>query len=47
MDTGKNTADCNKEDMALRAFRMMADMQRNPEEYAKKLGDWKGMDQTM
>lgn len=47
MDTGKNTESCNKEDMVLRSFMMMADMQRHPEDYAKKLGDWKGMDQTM
>lgn len=46
-DTGKNTASCNKEDMVLRAFMMMARMQRQPEEYEKKLSDWKGMDQTM
>lgn len=35
MDTGKNTESCNKEDMVLRAFMMMADMQRHPEDYAK------------
>lgn len=46
-DTGKNTAGCNKEDMVLRSFMMMADMQKCPEDYMKKLGDWKGMDQTM
>lgn len=46
-DTGKNTSSCNKEDMVLRAFMMMAQMQRYPEEYGKKLSDWKGMDQTM
>lgn len=47
MDTGKNTADCNKEDMVLRSFMMMAEMLRDPGTYAKKLSDWKGMDQTM
>ena len=47
MDTGKNTAACNKEDMVLRSFMMMADMLRDPETYGKKLSDWKGMDQTM
>lgn len=47
MDTGKNTADCNKEDMVLRSFMMMAEMLRDPDTYAKKLSDWKGMDQTM
>ncbi len=46
-DTGKNTVNCNKEDMVLRAFQMMADMQKCPEDYMKKLSDWKGMDQTM
>ncbi len=35
-DTGKNTASCNKEDMVLRAFQMMARMHRQPEEYEKK-----------
>lgn len=46
-DTGKNTAQCNKEDMVLRAFMMMAGLQRRPEDFLKKLRDWKGMDQTM
>ena len=46
-DTGKNTARCDKEDMVLRSFMMMADMLRDPETYGKKLSDWKGMDQTM
>lgn len=46
-DTGKNTVNCNKEDMVLRSFQMMADMQKCPEDYMKKLSDWKGMDQTM
>lgn len=47
MDTGKNTADCNKEDMVLRSFMMMAGMLKNPQAYTQKLSDWKGMDQTM
>ncbi len=46
-DTGKNTAQCNKEDMVLRAFLMMAQMQRQPAEHLRKLREWKGMDQTM
>ena len=46
-DTGKNTVQCNKEDMVLRAFQMMADVQRDPEVFLKKLSDWRGMDQTM
>lgn len=45
-DTGKNTAQCNKEDMVLRSFQMMADMQREPEVFLKKLNDGRGMDQT-
>ena len=47
MDRGKNTADCNKEDMVLRSFMMMAGMMQDPKTYAEKLSDWKGMDQTM
>lgn len=47
MDTGKNTADCNKEDMVLQSFMLMAEMLRDPETCTKKLSDWKGMDQTM
>lgn len=46
-DTGKNTMQCNKEDMVLRAFEMMAGLQREPEDFVRKLRDWKGMDQTM
>lgn len=46
-DTGKNTGSCNKEDMVLRSFMLMAQMRRQPKTYAKKLSDWKGMDQTM
>lgn len=46
-DTGKNTAQCNKEDMVLRAFMTMAEMQKQPEVFLRKLRDWKGMDQTM
>ncbi len=30
MDTGKNTADCNKEVLVLRSFMMMAKMLNNP-----------------
>lgn len=46
-DTGKNTAQCNKEDMVLRAFMTMVGMQREPEAFLRRLRDWKGMDQTM
>lgn len=45
-DTGKNTAQCNKEDMVLRSFQTMADMRRDPAVFLKKLSDWRGMDQT-
>lgn len=46
-DTGKNTAQCNKEEMVLHAFMMMAKMKRAPEEFIKKFQDGRGMDQTM
>lgn len=46
-DTGKNTAQCNKEDMVLRAFMTMVGMRREPEAFLRRLRDWKGMDQTM
>lgn len=46
-DTGKNTAQCNKEEMVLRAFMTMAKMKRSPEEFIKKFQDGRGMDQTM
>lgn len=43
-DSGKNTAQCNKEEMILRAFRMMADMKKNPDVFIKRLNDGMGMD---
>ena len=43
-DTGKNTADCNKERMILHAFDMMAGMKKNPEVFVKKLNEGRGMD---
>ncbi len=46
-DTGKNTAVCNKEEMALQAFMTMAGIKKEPDVYLKKLKEWKGMDQTM
>jgi len=46
-DTGKNTAQCNKEDMVLRAFMTMAEMKRTPEEFVRRFRDTRGMDQTM
>ena len=44
-DVGKNSSVCNKESMVLGAFRTMLDMQREPEEYLRRLNDGKGMDQ--
>lgn len=46
-DTGKNTAQCNKEDMVLHAFMTMAQMKRDPEGYIRKFRDGRGMDQIM
>ena len=46
-DTGKNTAQCNKEEMVLHAFMTMAKMKRSPEEYVRKFRDGRGMDQMM
>lgn len=45
-DTGKNTDQCNKEDMVLHAFWTMAQMRKEPEEYLKKMGRW-GIDQSL
>lgn len=39
-DTGKNTAQCNKEDMVLHAFKTMAGLRRSPEEYIARMGHW-------
>ncbi len=44
-DIGKNTSVCNKEAMVLNAFCTMADMQKNPEEYLRRLTAGTGMDQ--
>lgn len=46
-DTGKNTWQCNKEDMVLRAFMTMAKMKRAPEDFVRRFRDGRGMDQTM
>lgn len=43
-DTGKNTAECNKELMVLKAFRTMLDMKKSPEKYRKKIEEGPGMD---
>lgn len=45
-DIGKNTVACNKEAMALGAFRTMADMQKNPDAYLRRLTSGEGMDQV-
>lgn len=44
LDTGKNTPDCNKETLVLRAFRTMIELSRNPEIYLKRIRDRRGMD---
>lgn len=44
MDTGKNTAACNKESMVLRAFRAMIEMRKDPESFVKKMREDRGMD---
>lgn len=43
-DTGKNTADCNKEKMVLQAFWTMAQMRKEPSRYERKLTEGPGMD---
>jgi len=46
-DEGKNSFQCNKERLVLKAFRTMADMQKNPQEYVRKLEERPGMDRMM
>lgn len=43
-DIGKNTGNCNKEDMVLRAFYTMAAFFENPAFYKEKLRENPGMD---
>lgn len=43
-DTGKNTADCNKDKLVLHALKTLLDMKMNPEEYLKKLNEGRGLD---
>ena len=43
-DIGKNTESCNKESMVLGAFRTMADMKRDPDEYELRLQKERGQD---
>lgn len=43
-DSGKNTVCCNKEEMMLQAFDMLARMKKNPDAYIGKLDKGAGMD---
>lgn len=43
-DTGKNTAECNKESMILECFMGMAELMNNPDEYIKRLNSGRNMD---
>ena len=46
-DEGKNSFQCNKERMVLKAFRTMIDMRLKPEEYVRKFKEGPGMDRIM
>ena len=43
-DIGKNSRTCNKEKMAMQAFRTMTDLMENPQEFRKRLEGGQGMD---
>lgn len=43
-EIGKNPRTCNKERMVMRAFRTMIDMQKNPDEYVRRLEEGRGED---
>jgi len=43
-DTGKNSRTCNKEKMAMQAFRTLVDLMANPDEGRKRLENGQGMD---
>lgn len=43
-DSGKNTANCNKEKMVLQAFRTMAEMKKEPARYQRKLSEGSTLD---
>lgn len=43
-DSGKNTEQCNKEGLVLRALQALADMKKNPDIFMKRLNDGAGMD---
>lgn len=44
MEIGKNPVECNKERMVLKAFRMMAEMIKDPPTYVRRLEEGKGSD---
>ena len=46
-DEGKNSFQCNKERMVLKAFRTMIDMRLKPAEYVRKFKEGPGMDRIM
>lgn len=43
-ELGKNPEGCNKETLVLNAFREMANMKRDPDEYVKRIESGKGND---
>ena len=43
-DTGKNPRSCNKEKMAMQAFRTMIELIKNPEGYSRRLEYGQGTD---
>ena len=43
-DTGKNTLNCNKDEMVLNTFKVMIDLMRDPERTITKLEEGRGMD---
>ena len=43
-DTGKNTADCKKTDMVLRAFEAMLHLKEDPQTWSRRFGEGRGMD---
>lgn len=45
-DTGKNTRTCNKEKMAMQAFRSMVDLQKDPVKFQKRFENGQGLDRT-
>lgn len=46
-DEGKNSFQCNKERMVLKAFRTMIDMRKDPQGYVRRFEDGPGMDRLM